>query len=97
MLAALAGLMMTAGTGSGEPNLGTSLVLNSIAAAVVGGASLRGGTGSVQAPILGASLVTIVSVGMNLAQVDGSLQPVIIGFIVIAAAFATVAGDKWRR
>ncbi|CAN7561222.1 ABC transporter permease [Pararhizobium sp. LjRoot255] len=96
-IAALAGLMMTAGTGSGEPNLGTSLVLNSIAAAVVGGASLRGGVGSVQAPILGALLVTIVSVGMNLAQIDGSLQSVIIGFIVIIAAFAGTIGDKLRR
>ncbi|MDC7744393.1 ABC transporter permease [Rhizobium binxianense] len=96
-IAALAGLMMTAGTGSGEPNLGTSLVLNSIAAAVVGGASLRGGVGSVQAPILGALLVTIVSVGMNLAQIDGSLQSVIIGFIVIVAAFAGTIGEKLRR
>ena len=95
-IAALAGLMMTAGTGSGEPNLGTSLVLNSIAAAVVGGASLRGGVGSVLAPTLGALLVTIVSVGMNLAQIDGSLQSVIIGLIVIAAAFAGTIGDRLR-
>jgi ribose transport system permease protein len=96
-IAALAGLMMTAGTGSGEPNLGASLVLNSIAAAVVGGASLRGGTGSVQAPILGALLVTIVSVGMNLAQINGSLQSVIIGLIVIAAAFAGTISDRVRH
>lgn len=85
VLAAFAGLMMTAQTGSGEPNLGTNLVLDSIAAAVVGGASLRGGTGTVFAPLQGAALVTIVSVGMNLARIDGSLQSVVIGLVVIAA------------
>jgi ribose transport system permease protein len=94
VIAALAGLMMTAGTGSGEPSLGASLVLNSIAAAVVGGASLRGGAGSVLAPAFGAMLVTIVSVGMNLAQIDGSLQSVIIGLIVIVAAFAGSLGGR---
>ncbi|WP_258163226.1 ABC transporter permease [Rhizobium sp. TH2] len=96
VIAAMAGLMMTAGTGSGEPSLGASLVLNSIAAAVVGGASLRGGVGSVLAPVFGALLVTIVSVGMNLAQIDGSLQSVIIGLIVILAAFAGSIGNGLR-
>lgn len=87
VIAALAGLMMTAQTGSGEPNLGTSLVLNSIAAAVLGGASLRGGVGGVAAPLLGAALITVLSVGMNLTQVDGSLQSVIVGTVVILATF----------
>lgn len=86
VLAAMAGLMMTAQIGSGEPNLGTSLVLGSIAAAVMGGASLRGGTGTALAPVLGALLVTALSVGMNLVQINGQLQPVVIGGILIAGA-----------
>jgi ribose transport system permease protein len=94
ILAAFAGLMMTAQTGSGEPNLGSSLVLNSIAAAVVGGASLRGGTGGIMAPLQGAALVTVVSVGMNLARVDGSLQPVVIGLVVIGATLFGLAQDR---
>ena len=84
---ALAGLMMTAQTGSGEPNLGGSFILDSIAAAVVGGASLRGGVGGVSAPLLGALLVTVLSVGMNLTKVDGSLQPVVVGLVVVASTF----------
>lgn len=86
VIAALGGMMITAQTGSGEPNLGTSLVLNSIAAAVVGGASLRGGVGDIGAPLCGAALITVLSVGMNLTQVDGSLQQVIIGLVVVGAA-----------
>ncbi len=85
-LAAVAGLLMTAQTGSGEPNLGTSLVLSSIAAAVIGGASLRGGTGGISAPIYGALLITCLSIGMNLQQINGSLQPVVIGAILIFGA-----------
>jgi ribose transport system permease protein len=84
---AIAGLMMTAETGSGEPNLGGSFILDSIAAAVVGGASLRGGIGGVSAPLLGALLVTVLSVGMNLTKVDGSLQPVVVGLVVVASTF----------
>jgi len=86
VLASVAGLLMTAQTGSGEPNLGTSLVLNSIAAAVIGGASLRGGAGGISAPIYGALLIVCLSVGMNLQQINGSLQPVVIGAILIFGA-----------
>ncbi|OHV83862.1 ABC transporter permease [Ensifer sp. LCM 4579] len=86
LLAALGGLLMTAQIGSGEPNLGTNLVLGSIAAAVVGGASLRGGKGTVLAPALGSLLVIGLSVGMNLLQINGQLQPVVIGAILILGA-----------
>jgi ribose transport system permease protein len=53
-LSAIGALMLTARTGSGEPNLGGSLSLQAIAAAVVGGASLSGGSGGVVTAVLGA-------------------------------------------
>jgi ribose transport system permease protein len=93
ILAAMAGLLMTAQTGSGEPNLGTSLVLSSIAAAVVGGASLRGGVGTILAPLFGALLIVALQVGMNLEQINGSLQPVVIGVILVIGA----AMDAFRK
>lgn len=86
VLASIAGLLMTAQTGSGEPNLGTSLILSSIAAAVIGGASLRGGMGGISAPIYGSLLIVCLSIGMNLHQISGSLQPVVIGAILIFGA-----------
>ena len=46
VLIALGAILMTARTGSGEPNLGGALTLQTIAAAVIGGMSLRGGEGS---------------------------------------------------
>jgi ribose transport system permease protein len=96
VLASIAGLLMTAQTGSGEPNLGTSLVLNSIAAAVIGGASLRGGSGGISAPIYGALLIVCLSIGMNLQQINGSLQPVVIGAILIFGAALDAIKTKAR-
>lgn len=83
MIAALGAIMLTARTGSGEPNLGGSLSLQSIAAAVVGGASLAGGRGGVGSATLGALFVTILSNGMNLTRIDGYVQMVVLGAIVI--------------
>lgn len=82
-LAALGALMMTARTGSGEPNLGGALSLQAIAAAVVGGTSLAGGRGGVGTAVLGALFVTILSNGMNLTRIDGYVQMVVLGAIVI--------------
>jgi ribose transport system permease protein len=82
-LAALGAIMMTARTGSGEPNLGGSLSLQAIASAVVGGTGLAGGRGGVGTAVLGALFVTILSNGMNLTRIDGYVQMVVLGAIVI--------------
>ncbi len=82
-LAALGALMLTARTGSGEPNLGGSLSLQAIAAAVVGGTSLAGGRGGVGTAVLGALFVTVLSNGMNLTRIDGYVQMVVLGAIII--------------
>jgi len=83
VLAALGAIMMTARTGSGEPNLGGSLSLQAIAGAVVGGTSLAGGRGGVGTAVLGALFVTILSNGMNLTRIDGYVQMVVLGAIII--------------
>ncbi|MCW6509681.1 ABC transporter permease [Lichenifustis flavocetrariae] len=83
-IAALGALMLTARTGSGEPNLGGSLSLQATAAAVIGGTSLAGGKGGVGTAVLGALFVTILSNGMNLVRIDGYVQMVVLGAIVIA-------------
>ncbi|WP_207774195.1 ABC transporter permease [Rhizobium rhizogenes] len=85
---AVGAIMLTARTGSGEPNLGGNLTLESIAAAVVGGVKLSGGEGGVWAAISGALFVTTLSNGMNLVGVDGYLQQVFLGLIILVAMFA---------
>lgn len=85
VLGAIAGLMLTARTGSGEPNLGGGLMLQSIAAAVIGGASLQGGQGGITTAILGGVFVTGLANGMNLLQVGGYTQQLILGAVIVGA------------
>jgi ribose transport system permease protein len=87
LLASLGALMLTARTGSGEPNLGGSLMLESIAAAVIGGVSLHGGVGGVGAVIMGTLLVTMLSNSMDLLEVGGYVQQILLGCVIIVAIF----------
>lgn len=87
MLAAFGALMLTARTSSGEPNLGGSLMLESIAAAVIGGVSLQGGMGGIVQVILGTIFVTTLSNAMDLMQVGGYVQQILLGCVIIAAIF----------
>jgi ribose transport system permease protein len=97
LLAALGALMLIARTGSGEPNLGGSLMLQSIAAAVIGGASLRGGTGGVSSALLGALFVTMLSNGMDMLRVSGYVQLITLGVVVIfATALDFLRGQRAR-
>ncbi len=92
MLGAVGALLLTARTGSGEPNLGGGLMLESIAAAVIGGASLLGGQGGIGTAILGGVFVTGLANGMDLLQVGGYMQQLILGVVIIAA----VTLDRFR-
>ena len=96
VLAAVGAMLLTARTGSGEPNLGGNLTLESIAAAVIGGVSLRGGVGGVLAALLGAIFITILSNGMNLTEVDGYIQMIVLGCVIIAAVFIDRLRSSWR-
>ena len=62
--------------------------LDSIAACVIGGVSLRGGVGSVGNVVLGAIFIGMVQNGMNLARMESYLQTVVIGVLLIAAVIA---------
>jgi ribose transport system permease protein len=87
LLAAFGALMLTARTGSGEPNLGGSLMLESIAAAVIGGVSLQGGVGGIVPVILGSLFITMMSNAMNLLRIDGYIQQILLGVVIIIAIF----------
>ncbi|WP_199228756.1 ABC transporter permease [Azospirillum sp. TSH100] len=85
LIAALTGLLLTARVESGEANLGGTLALESIAACVIAGVSLRGGIGRVDTVVLGAVFIVLVQNGMNLAQVGSYLQMVLLGGLLILA------------
>jgi len=92
-LATIAGLMLTARLETGEANIGSSMPLESIAACVIAGVSLRGGVGRVGNVVLGAVFIGLVQNGMNLARIDSYLQTVVIGVLLILA----VGADQIRQ
>ena len=87
-LATVSGLMLTARLETGEANIGASMPLESIAACVIGGVSLRGGVGRLSSVVLGALFIGLVQNGMNLARIDSYLQTVVIGVLLILAVVA---------
>ncbi len=91
-LAGLTGVMLTARVASGEPNLGAALPLESIAAAVIGGVSLRGGEGSVIGAIFGAILIVLMRNGMDIMNISSYLQMMVMGCLLIFA----VVMDQFR-
>jgi ribose transport system permease protein len=85
VLASVAGLLLTARVESGETNLGGSIALESIAACVIAGVSLRGGIGRVENVVLGAFFIILLQNGMNLAQIGSYLQMVLLGSLLVLA------------
>jgi len=94
VLAALTGILLTAQVGSGQASFGGDrMMLQSIAAAVIGGVSLRGGVGRVEIVTISALFLTILGNALNLLHIDSRLQPVFLGVIMVAA----VALDELSR
>lgn len=86
-LAAMAGIIVTARTGVGSPTVAQGYELDAIAAVVVGGASLKGGKGTVLKTLFGAIILGIISNIMNLKNVPAYPQQVVKGFIILFAVF----------
>ena len=87
-MAAIAAILLTARLDTGEANIGATMPLESIAACVIAGVSLRGGIGRIENVVLGALFIGLVQNGMNLARIESYLQIVVIGALLILAVVA---------
>ncbi len=86
-LAALAGLVYTSRNNSMQPNLGTGMEMDAIAAVVLGGTSMGGGQGGVFGTILGAFIIGIINNGLNLLGMDSFWQYICKGVVILIAVF----------
>lgn len=95
LAAGVAGICISANTCSGSPTIGSTMSMNSIAAAVIGGVSLNGGIGNIWGGIFGAAFLSILTSIVVSANLSSILQSFIQGLILlVGVVFSVVAADK---
>lgn len=95
LLAALAGMILTARLNSAQPVAGEGYEFDAIAAVVVGGASFSGGIGSVGGTLLGSLIIEVIKNGLNLLNVSSFYQDVIKGMVIaLALLIHNVIGNR---
>lgn len=88
VMAAVAGLLVAARIGSGDPQAGSSFTLASVTAVVVGGASVFGGRGTATATLLGAVAVGLMQNALNLMHISAYYQYIWTGLLTLVAVSA---------
>jgi ribose transport system permease protein len=96
MLSGLAGILLAARLDAVQPSIGVAYELDAIAAVVIGGTSLSGGTGGVGGTIIGVLIIGVLRNGLNLLGVSPFLQAVIIGLVIVLAVAAETIKHRSR-
>jgi ribose transport system permease protein len=86
IVAAIAGILLTARTGSGQPTSGSQgLELESITAAALGGVAMQGGKGTITGTILAVILLGVLQNGLTILNVNSFWQDISQGFLLVLA------------
>ncbi len=89
----IAGLLMASRLNSAQPALGQGYELDAIAAVVIGGTSLSGGSGTILGTIIGAFIMSVLTNGLRIMSVAQEWQIIVTGIIIILAVYA----DNMRK
>ena len=89
------GVMLTGQVGAGTPTAGSGLLLNSIAAVVMGGTALSGGIGGPHRTLLGVLVIAILTNGMDVTEVNSFTQDIVKGAVIILAVSLTIDRSKY--
>ena len=84
-MAALAGVINTLEATAADPTAGSTALLTSFAAAIIGGTVLTGGRGSVLGTLIGAGALGILIVGLTLYGIQAEIQSIFIGAVLFIA------------
>ena len=93
-IAGFCGVVLAARLSSGQPSTGEGYETDAIAAAVLGGTSFFGGTGTVGGLMIGVLIIGVISNGLNLMHVNSYWQFVLKGMIIISAVYFDILKQK---
>ena len=94
LLAAVAAMVTIARLNSANPTAGNNYEMDAIGSCFIGGASAYGGTGTVPGVIIGATLMGVINLGMNIMGVDANYQKVVKGLVLLAAVIFDVVSKN---
>ncbi len=92
--AAVGGIIYTARFAAGAANAGEPMLLDSIAAVVIGGASLFGGTGNVIGTLIGALIIAVIQFGLVFIDVNAFWQFIVVGIVIILSVLIDQYKDR---
>jgi ribose transport system permease protein len=96
LLSAVAALLLTSRFITGQPQLGSGMELDSIAAVVIGGTALIGGTGSIGGTVIGVLIIGVLRNGLTLIGVSTFMQGVVVGVMLILAIYLSTLRLKGK-
>jgi D-xylose transport system permease protein len=98
LMAALGGIILASRLSSVDTNAGGGdILLNSIAAAVIGGTSLFGGRGEIKGAVLGAVVIASIANGLGLLNVSSGTKFVVTGLVLLAAVMLDSISRRGRE
>ena len=92
----VAGLLIASRLNSAQPALGQGYELDAIAAVVIGGTSLSGGSGTILGTIIGAFIMSVLTNGLRILSVAQEWQTVVTGLIIILAVWTDILRRRTR-
>ena len=90
LLSAFAGVLLSSRIQSGSSQIALGLEFEVIAAVIIGGTSLMGGSGSIFGTFLGVLFIGLIGNGMVLTGVSPFMQEIVRGFIILVAVFVSI-------
>lgn len=94
LMAAIAGIVLASRMFSGQPTAGNGAEMDAIAAVVLGGTSMSGGSGKMGGTVIGGLVIGVLSNGLNLMNVDSFWQYVVKGVVILIAVYVDALKKK---
>lgn len=97
LMAGLAGIVLASRMYSGQPTAGDGAEMDAIAAVVVGGTTMAGGSGKIGGTIIGGLIIGVLNNGLNLLNVNSFWQYVVKGVVILLAVFLDYFRNKGKK